>query len=292
MKEDEKVLSAPEEKKEESKKSFSLFKRFAGGKTKGSKETDAGGDVKKEVIRRRLVIGVLAALIAIILIIILLFLLFRVKSISVKSTIPEERLISVSEVRIGDPVITLNDSDILGKIQTAYPYVTGITLTRSLSGDIEIKTYESTPVFCAKVYDKYLTLTADLRVLETYPSEEKALASSEGGIKKLTTGNLTKAVSGEEIKFEKSGYDASVSDFIYNIISTPQFADIDNIDVSSRFDYKFVYKDRIRVSFGKDINTPEKLEFLEKIYEKLEDGVTGELDLADVKKAYFIPDDE
>lgn len=104
------------------------------------------------------------------------FFLFRVDKIDVHSTISAEKVITASGVRVGDSIVTLSKKDIEQKIKSAYPYVTSVSVVTTLPGSVELRLYESTPYFYVKAYDKYLTLTSDLRVLESYSTENAKIA--------------------------------------------------------------------------------------------------------------------
>lgn len=242
-------------------------------------------------IRRTVLMIVALVLILAVTVFVISFVMFRVTEITVRSTINKDKVIAVSGLKTGDPVIFLNKAEIENNIKNAYPYVTRVDISENFAGEVELRLHESTPVFYAKVYNKYITLTSDLTVLEIFGSKDEAVNSNEEKLTEFVTEDIIYAISGEMIKFGRSGYDKLVPIFIENLVSTPQFEEVSLVDVSSRFNYTIIYNNQLEVNLGKDKNTAEKMQFLEKISEKL-DGEKGELDLSDVSKAYFIPNEE
>ena len=198
-------------------------------------------------------------------------------------------IIEASGIRIGEKLLSpaIDEDDVSRAIINRFSYVKEVRVHRRIPDTIELELVSEEPVFVSELYDMYVLLSRDMRVLEFRRTEP------DGDYIKLKLPRIREAVEGREIVPE---------DDVIDVIKTAAAAVLSEsmrdrttlLDVSDRFNVCIAYGGRFRLELGNvsDIEIKLTLAFEIMKSENFAGGNKGTIYLSDIGMPSAIVDNE
>lgn len=213
---------------------------------------------------------------------------FKISEIEVSGTVvyTEAEIIAASGIEEGDNLFFINKFSVIDKIFKELPYISEVTISRSLPNKLMIGVVESYSVAVVNSGGNYWIIDKNCKLLE------KTDASGSDGKIIVTGVTPIQPVAGEKLALGEAEK-AKVS-YLSDILTVILQRDIQNlvaeIDMSNVNNPRFGYNGRFTVKLGEsgEISGLEyKFELLEKIISQLGENESGSIDLSNGDKAYF-----
>lgn len=148
----------------------------------------------------------------------------------------------------GEVLLLLREKNVYNRIAAACPYVERIELVKTYPSGVEIKVYETAPVYFTEVHGKLLTLDSGLRVMD-YTEEVSGLVG-------LALPELKSAVEGSKVVFLHPNDETFVLDMLEAFVNCTDPIAFTWIDLRDRYDLAAAIEDKVKVLFG-DYKNPE-----------------------------------
>lgn len=175
-------------------------------------------------------------------------------------------IIEVSGLREGQNMFRLNKFKIIDNMCEKMPYLNNVSIDRHLPVKIEIIVEECKPYFYSEVEGKYYLLDENLKVLENVEQKPEKLPT--------VTGLENVAFEINKVITDENGVCSRLS-MLCNALKENLGDDcVTGIDVSTSYEMKFTYQDRIEVIVG----TAEKIDYkLELVKHVIQDNLSNEI---------------
>ena len=267
------MLNQPSHKKKKYNKGFERLK------TNRKKKTIAAGSMTAG-----LICGVVALFV-----IVLIAVFFTVQEIKIDGgeEYDENEIIKASGIEKGINLYLIDDNAVSTNILSKFPYVSKVKVVRNIPTTVVLKLETDKPLFYLEIEGQYFLLTNNLRVVDITESSEEII-SKYPSIKKIITGEISKAISGQTLEFVKSNYYEQIKDFMDLLCSSEVFEGLTTIDISDRFAIELVYNHTKKIEMGDTTNAELKIRFMYEIIKDLGEQCAL-IDVQDVETGYAIP---
>ena len=177
----------------------------------------------------------------------------------------------------GMKLYEVSDGEIAENIVYNLPYIDSVKVKRVWPDKIVFEAVPAVPSMYTTVGDKAFVLSQSLRVLSQ--TDDFSYIESNRLIHVLF-GDIESCVAGEFLT--AGGDDAETVMEIYSLLcENDLLSQVDELDITDKFDISFGYKSRFVVKLGDKRNLDLKIRFMRAIEEKLTDGASGIIDVSD-----------
>ncbi len=196
-----------------------------------------------------------------------------------------EQLIESSGIKVGDNLFGVNKFEAIEQIQSDFPYLETIKITRRLPDTFLFEVTERKPCGYIETADCRWIVDAKGYLLERVEGE----GILEGAWIKAEE-ELVTPFAGGEINWETPGKkDALVS--VMGKLSEHQLLDkVTQVDVSTVYSLQFTYEDRLTVILGTNEELTKKLDMFAVVLPQLAPTDRGRLNLSNLGEARFTPE--
>lgn len=198
----------------------------------------------------------------------------------------DSEIIEASGITYGETLYSFSSDEAGNSITFYCPGIRAATVKRQIPDKVKITVEADTPVYCAKVWGDYLTLSAGLRVIENLGGEKPA------GLVELTLPPVKKSVAGRVLEFESQKDERFIRDALTELGASDFTAEnlLDSIDLSDRYSITGQAGGKYELKFGTDEDFSLKLRMGYKTVVKLPDENTSpaKVDLSEIGKAAVI----
>ncbi len=241
-----------------------------------------------KLLRQRVLYTVLIVLLLAVFLIGIVSIFFRVHSITVKgnTVYSDSEIISASGIEKDMNIYLIDDRSVSTAILSAFPYVRTVKLTREVPTSVTLTLKCDEPNYYTEIEGECFVLSRELRVMQRFEDKDELL-STHPDIKKLTGGEVKRAVVGSELEYVSSSYSKQAKPLLGILESAEVFAGISSIDFSDRFNVALTYDSRLKANIGNSDDIELKLRFMNEIVKDLGEA-RGTIDLKDVEAAYVL----
>ncbi len=213
---------------------------------------------------------------------------FRVHSITVKGNnfYKDSDIITASGIEKNMNIYLINDRSVATGILSQFPYVRTVEVQRSIPSAVTLALKCDEPNYYAEIEGECFVLSRELRVMARFESKEQLL-ETHPSIKKLTGGEVSRAVVGGELVYVNKSYSKQAKELLSILEATEVFEGVSAIDFSDRFNVYITYDSRLKANIGNDDDIELKLRFMNEIVKDLGEA-RGTIDIKDVKAAYVL----
>ena len=240
------------------------------------------------LLRQRVFYVVLIAVLLLIFLIGIIAIFFRVHAITVKGNTMynEGDIIKASGIEQDMNIYLIDDRSVVTGILSKFPYVRTVKVDRVIPNGVTLTLKCDDPNYYMDIDGEYFVLSRELRVMQRFMTKEELL-EVHPEIKKLTGGDVKRAIVGEEIVFVNDDYSKQAKKLLSILEGTEVFAGVSSVDFSDRFNVQVVYDRRLKANIGNDDETELKLRFMNEIVKDLGEA-RGTIDIKDVEAAYVL----
>lgn len=184
----------------------------------------------------------------------------RIQTVTVENCVysDEQSIISAAGIKKGTHSYAIDKEEIAKSIKEKNSYVSDVRVKRTGPTSVVLILTEDPPCFRAQYENRYLVLSAGLRVLDEYSSPEEA---PHVGIAPIKLMPIESAELGKEITFteENEGDRSEYVSMLSAIHTSLLEGNVTSADISCRFDIRITYKDKYEIRFGSPKNFEKKL---------------------------------
>ncbi len=258
---------------------------------KERKEAMKKGALKaKRKRRRRAITAVIVVLILLIAVFAMLSVtvLFKIESIYVEGNTrySQNEIISVAELRVGDPLFLIGEKSLKQRLQKLLPYVVSVEIDRELPSSLYINIEETTEEICFFENERFYLANKQRKIL----SENTELPE-----------NLPVIVAGEDCSFEvgeKFLCEDEIKDnmlgLCFSLLSKEKYS-VTLINTVDLYDTYVIVEDRLVFRLGSSANFENKVAHMEAMLKKMSASDYGVVDLtgwsSDKPEAFFTEKD-
>ncbi len=206
---------------------------------------------------------------------------FNINDIAVtgNSYYSDSAVIKISGLEKGQNLFRMNKFRIIEGMYKQMPYASEITIDRHLPVGIEIIIKECTPYMVAQVGKEYCILDENLKVLEKTETAPEKLP--------LIVGVETDSAVVGEILTDANGVCDRLMKLTQSLKEYIGDASVTGIDVSSSYEVKFEYLDRLEVLVGTVENIDNKLELVKYVIDDNRSNERAVIDVSSGERAYY-----
>ena len=184
----------------------------------------------------------------------------RIQTVTVENCVYSDKqsIISAAGIKKGTHSYAIDKEEIAKSIKEKNSYVSDVRVKRTGPTSVVLILTEDPPCFRTLYENRYLVLSAGLRVLDEYSSPEEA---PHVGIAPIKLMPIESAELGKEITFteenegDRSEYVSMLSARHTSLLE----GNVTSADISCRFDIRITYKDKYEIRFGSPKNFEKKL---------------------------------
>ena len=184
----------------------------------------------------------------------------RIQTVTVENCVysDEQSIISAAGIKKGTHSYAIDKEEIAKSIKEKNSYVSDVRVKRTGPTSVVLILTEDPPCFRTLYENRYLVLSAGLRVLDEYSSPEE---SPHVGIAPIKLMPIESAELGKEITFteENEGDRSEYISMLSAIHTSLLEGNVTSADISCRFDIRITYKDKYEIRFGSPKNFEKKL---------------------------------
>ena len=184
----------------------------------------------------------------------------RIQTVTVENCVysDEQSIISAAGIKKGTHSYAIDKEEIAKSIKEKNSYVSDVRVKRTGPTSVVLILTEDPPCFRTLYENRYLVLSAGLRVLDEYSSPEEA---PHVGIAPIKLMPIESAELGKEITFteENEGDRSEYVSMLSAIHTSLLEGNVTSADISCRFDIRITYKDKYEIRFGSPKNFEKKL---------------------------------
>jgi len=236
---------------------------------------------RKKIVRRINYI-LLSFLMCIIFTVICMALFLKIENIEVTGN---ERyiasdIVQISGISEGQNMYSINKKDAIALITEKYPYINGVVIRRTLPSTLTFRITEDKAKYYTEICGEYFVLSETLRVLER--SLQKPATSNDSKLIFIRLSDVSKAVVGSEVSFNKTLSFDYISSF-FEIMSENEIEPkVSEIDISNKYNIYVYYEDRFKIYLGDTSNADMKLTFARLMIESFDADKRGTVDAHDI----------
>ncbi len=209
---------------------------------------------------------------------------FKIDVIGVSgaSHTPSNEIIDASGISRGDNLFLIRGRAAEKNITQLFPYVEEAKIKRRLPGTLIISVTEAEPAAQIPCEEGYWIISASCKLLELSPVRLDGVMEVEGCVP-------VSPRAGEQLSAEDRAAAASLTKLIGALRASGADAGTQSVDLSRSYSITLQYGGRFTVELGTLENVDYKTEYLMRIVEELDPGVTGRIDVSRGSQADFIP---
>ena len=229
---------------------------------------------QRRIKKRRLVIFFICFIIVMLAVGIALSLtiFFPIESITAKGSkiYTSEQIIKACGVSEGDNLFTFTQKEMSEEIRKTLPYVNGVSIKRSLPGNVVITVSDAAEYACYNIDEKYFVTDKSGFVLNEYDTiPENVFEIRANGVKCKV---------GEYVQYKESETDKTVSQLV-DVLSSSKIH-INYIDVTDMLAVTAKVENRFVVQFGTVNNLDKKTAHLAGMIKNIDPQKTGKINLS------------
>ena len=204
----------------------------------------------------------------------------RVKSVSVgdETEFSAEEIRKASGISIGENLLLLDKNEAARRIARSVPYADEVTVTKRYPSGVYIALKRGVGRYYVQKGNEYYVISENKNVLAR--TEDIESLELSGGIR-LESSKISRCITGEKLSFSDSDMEDMFDELIELLKEHGLFGFCTAVTFDSKFDIRFCYQDRLTVKLGDLYDMEIKLQFAEKIMEKLDENDSGEIDVSD-----------
>ncbi len=240
------------------------------------------------LLRQRALYTVLIILLLAVFLIGTVAIFFRVHAITVKgnSYYSDSDIITASGIEKDMNIYLIDDRSVVTAILSQFPYVRTVKVSREIPNSVTLTLKCDDPNYYTEVAGECFVLSRDLRVMQRFDSKDELL-TTHPEIKKLTGGEIARAVVGSELEYVNKAYSTQAKELLSILEAAEVFSGVSSIDFSDRFNVQVTYDSRLKANIGNSDDIELKLRFMNEIVKDLGEA-RGTIDLKDVEAAYVL----
>ncbi len=198
---------------------------------------------------------------------------FKIESISVdgNTMYTAEQIIAAAEIETGDNLLLLNEKKLSEKLQRSLPYISEITLEKTLPSTLVFKVKETSEEICFYSSGIFYTANSDGKILNEVSEQPENLPV-------ISAGEGCGFVTGEKYTCE----DTQKSELLNRLFefSKSYKYNVTHINVSDIYRCYIVIDNNLLVELGSSSYLEQKIEFLPKMLQHMSDGEHNVADLS------------
>lgn len=225
---------------------------------------------KHKELRRRLFYLVVGIALTVFVAIICIVVFFGLKNVEIRgnSKYTEEQILKACGFSKADNLLALDLDKAEEKIKSKCPYVSEVSFKVVLPSTVIITIREDAPSYCTEIYGDYFLLSEDLRIISKHDMYEEIEILSLPIIY-LKLPQISRAVAGEIIKFDKNSNYNHIMDFLYDLKEQEIHPLVDCVDARDRYHLSIYSNERrYKIDIGTSDNLDTKLRFVYKVIEE------------------------
>ncbi|MBR5296077.1 MAG: FtsQ-type POTRA domain-containing protein [Clostridia bacterium] len=198
-----------------------------------------------------------------------------------KSTIYNtEDILSVVSIKKNTPLYKIDRKKLAKKVEANFPYLVNVKISGKLPDKVKVTFNEKFGEFGIKMGVELFAVDKELMVL--------AKESTDTGIPRinLIAGDVDRCIVGEKLTFMDEDTHQIILSLVESLDKENIIEKISEIDVSDNFNISIRYENRFQVLLGDREEFDEKLAMIREVIKDLEEGTTGQIDIADPDNAY------
>lgn len=225
---------------------------------------------KHKELRRKLFYLLVGIALTLFVAVICIVVFFGLKNVEIRgnSKYTEEQILKASGFSKADNLLALDLDEAEEKIKSKCPYVSDVSFKIVLPSTIIITVVEDAPSYCAEIYGDYFLLSEDLRIISKHDMYEEIQILSLPIIY-LKLPQVSRAIAGEVIKFDKSSSYNHIMSFLTDLKNQKIHSEIVCVDATDRY-HLSIYSNgsRYKINIGTSDNLDTKLRFVYKVIEE------------------------
>ncbi len=244
------------------------------------------------LLRQRMLYTVLIVLLLAVFLVAMVGIFFRVHSITVKgnSYYEDSDIVSASGIEKDMNIYLIDDRRVTTAILSQFPYVRTVKVQRNVPNAVTIDLKCDDPRYFTEIGGEFFVLSRELRVMNCFTSKDELFAAHPD-IKKITGGEVSRAVVGSELVYLNEVYTTHAREILAILESAEIYEGVSSIDFSDRFNMYITYDSRLKANIGNSDDINLKLRFMNEIVKDLGEA-RGTIDLKDVEAAYVLLNNE
>lgn len=241
------------------------------------------GKAKRYSSKRELWTVIAAVLFAVMLLaagLLLTGLFFRVDAVVVtnETDFYADEVRAASKIRMGENLLFLDKNKVAANIAAAVPYVSNVNVKKSFPSKVIISLSRGTGRYYVAAGQSYYVLDDACNVLaRTDKIDEIELA----GYIRIRSGKIARCIVGKPLSYLDIDLQGVFGELTSLLDEYGYLGFCSEIGLDSKFDLRFVYKDRFTVKLGDLYDLKIKFQFLEKIMDTLSENDSGIIDVSD-----------
>lgn len=198
---------------------------------------------------------------------------FKIETISVSgnSIYTAEQIISAAELEKGDNLLLLSENKLNEKLQKNLPYISGITLEKTLPSTLVVKVKETSEEMCFYTAGLFYTANSDGKVLSEVTEQPQELLT-------ISAGEGCSFTKGEKYVCE----DVQKSELLERLLDFSKSGKykVTLVNVSDVYRSYIVIDNNLIIEFGSSSYLEQKMAFLPKMLEHMADDEHNVADLS------------
>ncbi len=234
---------------------------------------------------KRIVIPIAALAMLIILFAVLVAVCFVVDEIEVVGlySYTEEEIINASGIEVGGNIFSLSEKEIEENLKASFPYIKDVSLDKELPSKIILNISEEKTLFYFEIEGEYFLFNHEMRLLESFDSEEAVLANRNAISVKIPLPESS--IVPQYIKLDEK-YDY-IPEFISEISESILSQRIKSVDLQDKYAVTIMCDNKVTVDMGDNTYISSKLAILEKLLGDNSNSVSGSVDFTDFPRYYY-----
>lgn len=207
---------------------------------------------------------------------------FKVKNITVmnEEDFSAEEVIEASGIVYGGSTVLIDKKQVVSSIASKIPYAENIRIRKIFPSGIKIYLEKGNGSYYTAIGEEYYILSDDCRVIDKTRDIESIELS---GHIRLQSSKISKCIMGQKIEYRDIDLQKVFDEVTALLKKHDIYAFCNDIVLDSKFDIKFLYKDRYTVMLGDLYDLEIKFQFFDKIVETLSENASGIINVSDPK---------
>ena len=250
-------------------------KKDKAGKSPPPESKDGGFERLKrknsaKLLKQRVVFAVLILVLLAVFVIGATTIFFRVHTINVKgnSFYNNSDIVNASGIKKDMNIYLIDDNRVSTAIISNFPYVRTVSVDRVIPNTVNLNLKCDSPDYYVEIAGECFVVSGDLRVMQNFNSKDELL-EVHPNIKKLTGGEVSRAVVGSELEYVRTAYSAQAKELLSVLEASEIFEGVSSIDFSDRFNMYITYAGRLKANIGNNDDIQLKLRFMNEIVKDL-----------------------
>ena len=214
-----------------------------------------------------------------------LALFFKIETIEVSGAqrYSRQEIVDASGVSEGDNLFLMDKYEVAGRIRSALSYVETVQITRLLPSTLRISVTECRDTMALEQDDVLWLIAGTGKIVDTVTPGTATFPA-------ITGLKLTDPVIGETIRSsEDAAHCAVVLDLLQRLREKEMLGDVQAIHAEDPAIVTLRYLDRFDVQIPWDADMDYKLNYLLAVVERLENNVTGTINMTPADRVHYIP---